>query len=283
MRIMDIETFSSDLKLAEDGVWYGPEFQHVSYPDNGHDDCFSVEDSSFWFNHRNDCIVALVDSFPPQNNEPIFDIGGGNGFVSSGLQHSGFNVVLMEPGALGAANAKKRGLKNVICATTETANIKKQSLAAVGLFDVIEHIGDDIAFLKSINRLLKDGGYLYTTVPAYSFLWSQEDVLAGHFRRYNIREISRILVSAGFSIAFASYIFRPLPIPIYLLRTIPYRLGIPNKVNVTKNIQRDHVVNAGYKKNLMNVMLKAEVHNIRKQNSMRFGGSCLIAAIKNRS
>jgi hypothetical protein len=36
------------------------------------------------------------------------------------------------------------------------------------------------------------------TVPAFSFLWSEEDVLAGHFRLYTLSSISKVLKSSGF-------------------------------------------------------------------------------------
>lgn len=47
----------------------------ISYPEGGHAVCREVEDSSFWFAHRNRCIVAAVERMPPCG--PILDIGGG--------------------------------------------------------------------------------------------------------------------------------------------------------------------------------------------------------------
>jgi SAM-dependent methyltransferase len=167
-----------------------------------------------------------VKTYPPEDNGTIFEIGGGNGIVSLGLVNAGFDVALLEPGNVGAINAKKRGLKNVICATTDTAKLKQYSLPAVGLFDVIEHIEDDFAFLQSIRNLMKKGGRLYATVPSYSLLWSEEDVFAGHFRRYALEDISKVLECAGFQVEFSSYIFRFLPIPIFLFRTLPYKIGL---------------------------------------------------------
>jgi len=50
-------------------------------------------------------------------------------------------------------------------------------------------------------------------------LWSNEDVHAGHYRRYT-KSMSNILKEAGFRIEFSSYIFSILPFPIFLLRSI---------------------------------------------------------------
>ncbi len=198
--------------------------------------------------------------------------------MSAALAEAGFDVVLVEPGRVGASNAKRRGIRNVICATAETANFKQRSLSAVGLFDVIEHMEDDISFLQSIRVLMKPGGHLYATVPAYSCLWSQEDVLAGHFRRYTLNGISEALESAGFETVFSSYIFRFLPLPIFLLRTLPYKMGLSRIQSNPARVARNHALHGGFLARLAGKILKPELDNLRKKKAMRFGGSCLILA-----
>jgi len=276
--MVDMQSISTGLKLGDDGIWYSQENQNISYPSEGNENCFAVEDGSFWFRHRNDCIASIVKTYPPEDNGTIFDIGGGNGFVSLGLANAGFDVALMDPGSVGAFNAKKRGLKNVICATTETAKLKQHSLPAVGLFDVIEHIGDDLVFLKSIRNLMKEGGRLYATVPSYSFLWSQEDVFAGHFRRYTLKDISKVLECAGFQVEFSSYIFRFLPAPIFLLRTLPYKMGLSKKQRNAKSASRDHAEKGGAMAKILSLILHREIENLKNKKTMHFGGSCLIVA-----
>jgi hypothetical protein len=49
----------------------------------GDSDCFALEDSSFWFAHRNACLLAVLRQFPTIG--PFFDVGGGNGFVAAAL------------------------------------------------------------------------------------------------------------------------------------------------------------------------------------------------------
>lgn len=275
----NIQLISSDLQLSEDGIWYSKNSDEISYPETGHQSCFAVEDNSFWFKHRNNCITSIVKSYPPENNGTIFDIGGGNGFVSLGLVNAGFDVALVEPGPIGAKHAKQRGLKNVICATTDTAQFKQESLPAVGLFDVIEHIEDDVAFLKSIRNLISEDGRIYVTVPAYNFLWSAEDVSAGHFRRYDLKSINQLLVTTGFEVEFATYIFRFLPFPIFLLRALPFKIGL-SKTKKEKNTSRDHAAKGGVISHFLNYMLRSEIKNINRKQPMRFGGSCLVVAKK---
>lgn len=271
--MFDVSAIADRLTLGADGIWRSADPQAVSYPEEGNDACFQIEDSSFWFKHRNACIAAAVRNYPPRGHEPIFDIGGGNGFVSMGLERAGFKTALVEPGLRGASNAKQRGLQTVICATTTSAGFRKSMLEAVGLFDVIEHIDDDLQFLREMRGLLKPGARLYATVPAYPMLWSGEDEEAGHFRRYTRASIERVLERAGFSVDYSTYIFRFLPLPILLLRALPYRLGIGRSVGA-RDPASDHQAGGG----LMASLLGSEIRNIEGRRRMSFGGSCLLAA-----
>jgi SAM-dependent methyltransferase len=275
-----IHDIAPALKKETDGIWYSPEEESLSYPADGNDNCFTVEQHSFWFKHRNACITEAVSAFPPGDNGTIFDIGGGNGFVSLALAKAGFDVVLVEPGRVGAANGKKRGLANVICATTQTAQFKDNALSAVGLFDVLEHIEDDQAFLTSIHALLKNDGMLYLTVPAYNFLWSNTDDSAGHFRRYTLKSVSTVLAATGFEVVYTSFIFRFLPLPIFLFRTLPYKLGLCVAQRSGKKTKKEHTAPNAFVAYILNRMLSAEEIKIRSKKSMRFGGSCLLVARK---
>jgi 2-polyprenyl-3-methyl-5-hydroxy-6-metoxy-1,4-benzoquinol methylase len=276
--MFDVASIADRLRCRDDGIWYGAEQEQVSYPAAGHQVCFQLEESSFWFRHRNACIAAAVTNFPPLAGGPILDIGGGNGFVTLGLRKAGFDAVLMEPGVDGARNAKQRGIPTVICATTASAGIKTGKLNGVGLFDVIEHIEAAPSFLASLRPLMAEGARLYATVPAYSLLWSREDETAGHFRRYRLSAIARELETARFAIEYATYFFRPLPLPIFLLRALPYRLGLTQRVNRHRDATRDHRPPTAQIGQLLDQLLKPELANIRAQRSMGFGGSCLVVA-----
>jgi SAM-dependent methyltransferase len=262
------------LHPGSDGIWRSAAVARVSYPEVGHDSRLAVEEGSFWFRHRNLCITALVRRLPPAG--PLFDIGGGNGFVSLGLKNAGFDVVLVEPGEAGAANAHGRGLPDVVCATAETAGFKPSALPAIGLFDVIEHIEDDLAFARSMSALLAPGGRLYLTVPAYGWLWSHEDVTAGHFRRHTRRTICALLEAAGLNVEYASYFFRWLPLPILLMRALPYRLGLASGAIDGARMQREH--SAGGAAGLADRLLAGEVATIAAGASFAFGASVLVGA-----
>jgi len=251
----------------------------ISYPGEGNDLCFEVEDKSYWFCHRNDCIVELLKKFPPGGI--LYDIGGGNGCVAKALEDHGFQTVLVEPGKAGIANAQKRGLKNMICARLEDLDSPFHSLPAVGLFDVLEHIENPTGFLKTLSPLLIPDGMLYITVPAFKFLWSNDDVFAGHFQRYSLETSKKILTENGYTIEYATYFFWLLPLLIFLFRALPYRLGLDKKsLRIGKEkVNRDHaqMQKSGILGKLIHKIFQWELKFIRGKKKIPIGSSCLIA------
>lgn len=277
---VDLSRLAPRLKCQADGIWYAGERQAVSYPSEGYDQCFGIEDKSFWFQHRNACIAELVKKFPPRGSGPIFDVGGGNGFVAKGLTDAGWDVVLVEPGPSGARNAKARGLRRVVCATTQAAGFREGSMTAIGAFDVVEHIDDDIGFLRHLWDLLEPDGMLYLTVPAYNFLWSEADISAGHYRRYAAHGLGVKLRAAGFKVAFDTYVFRVLPLTVFFFRSLPFHLRLKLQAAKAENVSRSHGTNQGIMVRMMRRMLAVEANFIARGKRMAFGGSCFVAARK---
>jgi len=275
-----IQQFSSSISLKDDGIYYADSNEKVSYPDDGNDISFELEENSFWFRHRNHCIVEMVRNYPPIGNGPIFDVGGGNGFVAQGLMNAGWETVVVEPVASGVRNAKERGLPNVICATTKTAKFKSGTLPAIGVFDVVEHIENDNEFLNHLWELLIPGGMLYITVPAYQSLWSLEDEDAGHFRRYTLKQLEKKLEQSGFSVKLSTYFFTFLPIIIFFFRTLPYRFNLLKKEKNYTRRKNDHSIRQGLHKTIIKFLMNLETILISKRISIYHGGSCLISATK---
>lgn len=274
---MEINGFANNI-YYENGIWFSKSNREISYPQEGNSDCYEIEKDSFWFRHRNNCILEAVKHY--SMNDVFFDIGGGNGYVAKGLIDNHIQAVLIEPGIEGALNAKARGVKNIICSSFEDAGIKSNSCKAIGLFDVVEHVKNDRLFIKSINSILTDYGILYLTVPAFRTLWSNDDIKAGHFRRYTISQIRKILKDEGFSIVYSTYIFSILPFPIFIFRTIPsfFRLNIKSKKITDYKVE--HSQEKGYFTFILNKIWAKELDFIKKKKVIPFGASCFIVARK---
>ncbi len=274
---MNIENITRNLRY-KNGIHYSAERSEVSYPEGAHSGCFQLESESFWFKHRNRCIVELMKRHPPLG--PVFDIGGGNGFVSRGILDSGFDAVLMEPGEEGCLNAKQRGLEHIFCATLTDPEIPEGSIPAMGFFDVVEHIEDDKEFLLEAHKHLLPGGRIYLTVPAYTFLWSNEDVGAGHFRRYTRKGMEELLGSCGFRTLFSTYIFSFLPPAIFFFRSLPSRLGRNKNAYELNKYRKEHGERQGPMGDLMQKLFSLELSKIRKGKGIPFGSTVLLCAEK---
>lgn len=273
--MIELSKIATNLQPGEHGIWFSKKRSHISYPEDGNLRCFAVEDSSFWFKHRNKCIIESMRLFPPEG--AVFDIGAGNGYVSLAMKNAGLNTIVIEPGIQGALNARDRGLSPVICSTLEGAGFKDHLIPAVGLFDLLEHIKDDIGFLKTIKDLLILSGRLYITVPAYNFLWSVEDDHAGHYRRYTTKSLSIKLKAIGFKIEFSTYIFGLLSIPIFIFRSIPTIFGFKTTCDFRRT-RKEHCHNKSLLGCLLNWALDKELRALRNSRTIPVGGSCLIVA-----
>jgi hypothetical protein len=273
---MNIPSLSKKLTL-KDGIWFSPESQSLSYPEDANDLYFEIEDKSFWFNHRNKCITALIDRFAP--HKTFHDIGGGNGAVSVAVQSAGKQSVLIEPGIKGCANAKKRGIVNVVCSTFQNALDSEHKAELVGMFDVLEHIENENEFLRELGSRMTDNGVLIMTVPAFNWLWSEEDSQVGHFRRYTMSSAKDILLRAGFSPVYCSYLFSFLPLPIFLFRSIPSKLSRKRKYNDATTISKEH--GSGKTPFALQVILNWELGRVIRGAALPIGSSCILVARKN--
>jgi len=55
--------------------------------------------------------------------------------------------------------------------------------------------------------LVRPGALFFITVPAFEFLWSDHDKYLGHFRRYTLKKLERLLKEAGLSILHGHYFY----------------------------------------------------------------------------
>lgn len=154
---------SSDDFSFENGIWYAAKHSRLSFPEDSYANCFEIEENSFWFHHRNNCLLSVIKKFSAK--DCFFDVGGGNGFVAQALENAQIPTVLVEPGRIGALNAKKRNLENIFCGVVSDLKGLAGQVSSIGSFDVIEHIENDDAFVKEIYKLLKQDGTFFVTVP----------------------------------------------------------------------------------------------------------------------
>lgn len=264
-------------ELIEDknGIWVDKEsVNEVFYPEDGHEVSFSIEENGFWFIHRNHILKSVLTRFPFTGN--YADIGGANGFQAKYIANAfpQAKVYLLEPGYQGCLNAKKRGLEHVYNITFQKFDFAANNVNAVGLYDVIEHIENDVDFLVQLKNKLPKNSFIYITVPAYMSLWSDVDEYGGHFRRYNKKMIEELGVKAGVELKYFSYFFIYLPLITYFVRRIPYKLRGKREDATIINKETDNHNPPGIMLKCFDLFHKYELNKIQK-SQISHGGSCV--------
>lgn len=168
---------------------------------------FEVEDRHFWFRTRND-VIALLAARAIANLLPgyrVLEMGCGDGNVLRVLESVCRNgvVVGMDLYGRGLHYASRRVSCPLVQADVRQAPFSEK-FQVIGIFDVLEHIPDDIRLLQDLSKLLDQNGTILITVPAHRRLWSYFDRLSGHCRRYSLPELRAKLDAAGFAVEFSS-------------------------------------------------------------------------------
>lgn len=132
------------------------------------------------------------------------DLGCGTGAVLEELSAFSDPIGLdMSPLAL--QFCRERGLSRLLIGRGEWLPLRSESVDAVIALDVFEHIDDDEAAFREAVRVLRPGGVLVLSVPAFKSLWGPHDVALMHFRRYRSSLVRKRLENAGLRVERISY------------------------------------------------------------------------------
>lgn len=192
---------------------------------------YELENKHWWFVARRRIIIRLIERYLPRKGDnEILDIGCGTGLTMMNLRKFG-TVVGLDSSPQAVGYARSRGAQVHQGTVPNDLPLSwHEKFDLITLLDVLEHIEDDMQVLAAIHRMLKNGGLLICTVPAYPFLWSGHDRINGHKRRYMRSELVTKLKRAGFIIEKISYyntLLAPLIAGSRLMRKIYPRHDLP--------------------------------------------------------
>jgi SAM-dependent methyltransferase len=166
-----------------------------------------VEDRHFWFRARNRLIFGitrrLTSGLAPGYR--VLEVGCGTGNVLRVLRQAcpDGNVVGLELWLDGLRFAQERSDGPLVQGDVRHSPFGKP-FELIGMFDVLEHIPEEVETLVALREALAPGGRLMLTVPAHQYLWSYFDEAAQHCRRYSTSQIRDRLTQAGFQVEFLS-------------------------------------------------------------------------------
>jgi SAM-dependent methyltransferase len=146
----------------------------------------------WWFRGRRAVFAQLLGAHLGQTRvRRALDVGCGAGSFVPVLRRFSDEVhgidVALPDAPFAALGSRAR-------ASADRLPFADESFDLVCLFDVLEHLDDDKRALCEAFRVLRPGGLLVASVPAYAWMYANNDRIAGHRRRY-VRRGLRLLAA----------------------------------------------------------------------------------------
>ncbi|GIV30228.1 MAG: methyltransferase [Bacteroidia bacterium] len=259
---------------------YAPELAYGNdgFPPGMFDLLAELEEKSFWFKARNKILIHLFRKYLGEGqNKKVLEIGCGNGYVLKGLQSLKYQLTGSEIYLDGLKNVQKRINTVELIQLNALQMPFEEEFDAIGAFDVIEHIDDDLRVMQQVHKALKQNGYFFITVPQYQFMWSYLDDYAKHKRRYTQKELKTKLKQSGFQIKFCSSFVTTL-FPFVVASRLTKKNKPIEQVTINDVIKEfqipDWMNNLFYKCMLMDVLM------IKQNIPLPFGNSIVVVAQK---
>lgn len=181
---------------------------------------YHFERSHWWFTVRARIISAIITTrVHPAPDSLILNVGVATGASSEWLQKFG-NVVSLENDREACRFLREELKMEVTAGSVTQLPFPDEHFDMVCALDVLEHVDDDSLAMQELKRVMKTGGTLVVTVPAFRFLWSRHDLVNHHRRRYTLKGLSRKLIAKGYVISYSSYFNSLLFVPIAFYRLL---------------------------------------------------------------
>jgi SAM-dependent methyltransferase len=153
-----------------------------------------------------------LEEFRPFLHGRVLEVGAGTGTITRrlvGLDPE-LSIVALEPaGNVFGDLASFAALTPRVAAARQTLadhlDGSDERFDAVVYLNVLEHVADDATELRLAAAALRPGGALLVFGPALEWLYSELDYNAGHYRRYSLGRLRRLVRSAGFEVLSLRY------------------------------------------------------------------------------
>lgn len=178
-----------------------------------------ISDTHWWFAGRRRLFSRVIRALDPKASWRVLEVGVGTGANLDVLTSLGVRNVYACDVAIEAERAAARGVAFARADATRLP-FKSASMDLIVAADVIEHIDDDLSALREFERVLRAGGHLMLTVPAFPSLWGPQDIVAHHRRRYRRQPLLDLVRSAGIRVVSCFHFNYVLFAPIWIARRV---------------------------------------------------------------
>jgi len=184
----------------------------------------NVDRRHWWFQLRRDIAAALLRLFLANDKSiRIIDIGTGTGGMLPVLSQFGsVTAAEPDPDALEFTRHEYSYLPSCqfIQSDWQGLNMPELEFDLLTAFDVLEHCEDDFQALTRWRKMVKDGGRMLITVPAFNSLWGANDDLSHHYRRYSKTTLREVILRSSLVVEKISYINSMMFLPVWLSRNL---------------------------------------------------------------
>jgi SAM-dependent methyltransferase len=168
-----------------------------------HELSLEMSQGHWWPVARRAILESLLGHFlGDAGNRSILEAGCGHGSNLCFLQRFG-DVAGLECYADAVASCRRSFPDAAIFEQAIPQSLPRR-FDVICLFDVLEHVDDDVGALAWVDRHLEEQGTVFLTVPAFPSMWSHWDDTVHHKRRY-MRDDLVERVSERFSVDYVSY------------------------------------------------------------------------------
>lgn len=201
-----------------------------------------LDEIHWWFQARRQIFLHLLDRLVPTDaGWCVLDVGCGAGNLLARLGRYG-HAVGLEPSSDLAALARERTGARVLLGSMLQMPLADGGVDLACLFDVLEHVPEEDEALREVHRVLRPGGLAFVSAPSYEFLWTNNDRVAQHCRRYTAGRLRRALEGAGLEVLRTTY-FNTLLFPAILVALGVQKakerfvgLSRPDETNLTRPV-----------------------------------------------
>jgi SAM-dependent methyltransferase len=169
---------------------------------------FRQEERHWWYIGMRRISEALLRRYLPpcSGARRILDAGCGSGGTTRWLEQYGC-VTGMDLMPEAIELAQQRGVKRLVRGSVEAIPFRSGTFDLVTSFDVLYHlaVGDDLAAMAELKRVLRPGGVLLVRVAAYDWIRGAHDAATHTRHRYTRGELVGKLRQTGFEVLRSSY------------------------------------------------------------------------------